>query len=197
MIVIDHARWGRNNDSWEKAIPLLKEVLGYTHEEINNFINVQQRNYFPPFAINVTKEQAVKILQPFTDYNLNVFATEYNDVTFEIITHCWEFEWLDEITSNELPKTHYYDEPVISENQRVDPFNPPTFDSSWVNIDLGLEEVFSPSNSTPTITCPYCKSTDCKKISGLSKAGSVALWGIFALSKTTKQWHCNNCKSDF
>lgn len=51
--------------------------------------------------------------------------------------------------------------------------------------------------SVPTITCPYCQSTDCKKISGLSKAGSVALWGIFALGKTTKQWHCNNCKSDF
>ena len=49
----------------------------------------------------------------------------------------------------------------------------------------------------PTITCPYCQSTDCKKISGLSKAGSVALWGIFALGKTTKQWHCNNFKSDF
>ena len=54
---------------------------------------------------------------------------------------------------------------------------------------------FTPS--TPTTTCPYCKSTDCKKISGLSKAGSVALWGIFALGKTTKQFHCNNCKADF
>lgn len=51
--------------------------------------------------------------------------------------------------------------------------------------------------TSPTITCPYCQSTDCKKISSLSKAGSVALWGIFALGKTTKQWHCNNCKSDF
>lgn len=51
--------------------------------------------------------------------------------------------------------------------------------------------------TTPTITCPYCKSTDCKKISGLSKAGSVALWGIFALGKTTKQFHCNSCKADF
>lgn len=55
----------------------------------------------------------------------------------------------------------------------------------------------NPQPTTPTITCPYCKSTDCKKITGLSKAGSVALWGIFALGKTTKQWHCNNCKSDF
>ncbi len=51
--------------------------------------------------------------------------------------------------------------------------------------------------STPTTTCPYCKSTYCKKISGLSKAGSVALWGIFALGKTTKQWHCRSCGSDF
>ena len=49
----------------------------------------------------------------------------------------------------------------------------------------------------PTITCPYCKSTNCKKISSLSKAGSIALWGIFALGKTTKQFHCNNCRADF
>lgn len=53
------------------------------------------------------------------------------------------------------------------------------------------------TTQTPTITCPYCQSTNTQKISGLSKAGSVALWGIFALGKTTKQWHCNNCKSDF
>lgn len=52
-------------------------------------------------------------------------------------------------------------------------------------------------NSKPTITCPYCQSANCKKISGLSKAVSVGLWGIFALGKTTKQWHCNNCGSDF
>lgn len=47
------------------------------------------------------------------------------------------------------------------------------------------------------ITCPYCKSTNTKKISGISKAGSVALWGIFAAGKVSKQWHCNNCGSDF
>lgn len=47
------------------------------------------------------------------------------------------------------------------------------------------------------IVCPYCHSKDTKKISNLSKAGSVALFGVFALGKTSKQWHCNNCKSDF
>lgn len=45
--------------------------------------------------------------------------------------------------------------------------------------------------------CPYCHSKNTKKISGLSKAGSVALFGIFAMGKASKQWYCNNCKSDF
>lgn len=45
--------------------------------------------------------------------------------------------------------------------------------------------------------CPYCHPKNTKKITGLSKAGSVALWGVFAMGKVSKQWHCNNCKSDF
>lgn len=49
----------------------------------------------------------------------------------------------------------------------------------------------------PTVECPYCHSKRTKKISTASKAGSIALFGIFALGKTTKQWHCNDCKSDF
>ena len=49
----------------------------------------------------------------------------------------------------------------------------------------------------PKIECPYCHSTDTKKISGVSKAGGIALFGVFALSKAGKQWHCNKCKSDF
>lgn len=47
------------------------------------------------------------------------------------------------------------------------------------------------------VECPYCHSTDVKKISGMSKVGSVALWGVLAAGKVSKQWHCNNCKSDF
>lgn len=46
------------------------------------------------------------------------------------------------------------------------------------------------------VHCPYCNSTNCKKISGVSKATSVAMFGIFP-QKVKKQWHCNNCRSDF
>ena len=46
------------------------------------------------------------------------------------------------------------------------------------------------------VHCPYCNSTNCKKISGVSKATSVAMFGIFS-QKVKKQWHSNNCRSDF
>ena len=44
--------------------------------------------------------------------------------------------------------------------------------------------------------CPYCHSRNTKKISTASRATSVALVGI-ASKKIGKQWHCNNCGSDF
>lgn len=50
---------------------------------------------------------------------------------------------------------------------------------------------------TVTVTCPFCQSTDCKKISGASKIGKVALFGVFAAGSVSKTWHCNNCGSNF
>lgn len=52
-------------------------------------------------------------------------------------------------------------------------------------------------NKKVIVNCPYCNSSNTTKISTLSKVGNVALFGIFALNKTSKQWHCNTCKSDF
>ena len=48
----------------------------------------------------------------------------------------------------------------------------------------------------PVIECPYCHSKDTKKISTGSRILSAGLFG-FGSSKLGKQWHCNNCKSDF
>lgn len=54
----------------------------------------------------------------------------------------------------------------------------------------------SPTSSTPTVECPYCHSTDTKKISGTTRFVSTGLFGL-ASSKVGKQWHCNKCRSDF
>lgn len=47
------------------------------------------------------------------------------------------------------------------------------------------------------VKCPYCGSRNTKKISKMSKASSVAVFGVLAAGKVVKEWHCNNCKSDF
>ena len=57
-----------------------------------------------------------------------------------------------------------------------------------------IGEIKNSNNFTPK--CPYCHSTNTNKISGLSKASSVAIFGIFS-QKVKKQWHCNGCGSDF
>lgn len=41
--------------------------------------------------------------------------------------------------------------------------------------------------------CPTCGSTNVEKISGASKVGKVALFGIFAASSIGKTFYCKNC----
>ena len=47
-----------------------------------------------------------------------------------------------------------------------------------------------------TIECPYCHSTNTKKITTTTKVVNTVAWGIFG-TKRHKEWHCNKCKSDF
>lgn len=46
------------------------------------------------------------------------------------------------------------------------------------------------------IHCPYCNSTNVTKIGTVNRAVSVGMFGL-ASKKIGKQWHCNNCGSDF
>ncbi len=46
------------------------------------------------------------------------------------------------------------------------------------------------------VKCPYCNSTNVKKITTGSRMVSTAMVGINS-SKIGKQWHCNNCSSNF
>ena len=59
-------------------------------------------------------------------------------------------------------------------------------------------ETYFASNKEANVSkpkCSTCQSENIQKISTMTKAGSVALWGIF-LQKIKKQWHCNSCGSE-
>ncbi len=47
-----------------------------------------------------------------------------------------------------------------------------------------------------SVECPYCHSTNTKKISTTSKAINTAMFGFLG-TKRHKQWHCNSCGIDF
>ena len=47
------------------------------------------------------------------------------------------------------------------------------------------------------IECPYCHATNIRKITVTSKAMHTALFGIFSMGRNSKQWHCDQCNSDF
>lgn len=52
-------------------------------------------------------------------------------------------------------------------------------------------------NNDNSIVCPYCKSTNIKKITTTSKVIHTAMFGIFSISRNGKNFHCNQCSADF
>lgn len=65
--------------------------------------------------------------------------------------------------------------------------------AAYIDYTSGHTEVHMTQNVPK---CPTCQSTDIKKISTASKAGSVFMWGLLS-QKVKKQWHCNNCGSEW
>lgn len=61
------------------------------------------------------------------------------------------------------------------------------------NDFIGVETKINHIKQDIMIKCPNCGSLDTKKISGASKVGSVALFGIFSVGKLTKIYQCNQC----
>ena len=53
------------------------------------------------------------------------------------------------------------------------------------------------ASTTPVVECPYCHGTNTKKITTTSKVVHTAFFGIFSMGRNSKQWHCNQCGSDF
>lgn len=165
------------NDTLRK---LLSEVLGYDDDEIKL---LETEHFCRNIVNNITLEQAKIITEIFLDNNFQLYLNNGLDAEDTIY---WKKDLQIDLNHNN-PKNHYCDEPIISKDHLADLSIPK-------KIDEPIQEpIFT---SKPTITCPYCQSTDTKKITTTGRIFSTGLFGI-ASSKVGKQWHCNKCKSDF
>lgn len=90
-------------------------------------------------------------------------------------------------------KTNIYNAKV--KNMNAEEYLNDRFENGWKET----KELFGTKNNDSTISvrCPYCNSYNTNKISTMSKAIGAALIGAHALARNSKQWHCNNCGSDF
>ena len=61
------------------------------------------------------------------------------------------------------------------------------------NVIASYENVTGYIAQHNLIKCPNCKSDNCNKISGISKATSAGLWGMFSIGKLVKTWECKSC----
>ena len=85
------------------------------------------------------------------------------------------------------------------------------FDEARIVMDFVIDKIPLPSTLSPQQQahnqavarealnkpkCPTCSSTNISKISTMSKAGSVAMFGLLS-QKVKKQFHCNNCSYEW
>lgn len=114
----------------------------------------------------------------------------------------------DIYTCYKCNKLYYYDTSKPCEDKYCEKCNGSLFFKGNADRDTELAEAvrnakpqikYTAPTSTPTkptITCPYCKSTNTTKIGVVKRSVSFGLFG-FGSGKVGKQWHCNSCKSDF
>lgn len=166
----------RTNDVLRK---LLREVLGYNDDEIKI---LESERFGRNIVNNLTIEQAKEISKIFGDNDFQIYLNDGRGSDGTIFWNQLGIDWVDE-----PPKNHYCDAPLVSREHLADLSIPK-------KVDPPIKE--SLFNTKPVVECPYCHSTNTKKISGTSKAINTAVWGIFG-TKRHKQWHCNSCNSDF
>lgn len=161
---------------------LFTEVLGYTDEEIEQFVS---SNFQCAVAEHLTLKQISLIAKPFEDYDALVLSI-VDENTNRIVSY-------NEAGINltkEPPKDHYYDQPVVSRDQLVNPLTQKAIER---------QEILSQPDSAFYANipkCPTCGSTNIRKISGVERGASILTFGLFS-KKINKTFKCQNCGMTF
>lgn len=110
---------------------------------------------------------------------------------------------IDNNEYNQLDGEEYYKKTIEIAKMYGNDFLEELYNCRRIKIRERINKYLSTTNqsqptNTPTaqVTCPYCQSTNTKKITAGDRVKSNILFGIFAKNRN-KEWHCNSCNSDF
>ena len=182
IIIVGYGIDNATQTKLDKINELLQEILGYTKSETSEMSKFRYTGNVSWYLTqNVTIEEAHLIAIPFNDWDIQTFLIDQQT------QKCLTWNKVGGLPPKN-PKKHYYDEPIVSRDHLMDPFNPPQIERQPVTTTTVAEDNF--------VKCPYCKSTKTRKISTASRVVSTGLFGLGS-KKIGKQWHCNQCNSDF
>lgn len=164
------------DNNYPIVVKLFKEVLGYTEQEIQQFANTM---FMCVVVKNISLEQAEIILKPFYDNGINLYL-----VNQQVTPIAFKEAGIDLV--KEAPKDHYYDQPVVSRDQLVNPLTQKMIDRQRI---LAQSDSAFYANIPK---CPTCQSTNIRKIGGVERGASILTFGLFS-KKINKTFKCNNC----
>lgn len=171
-------------DDTDKETPiakkLLKEILGYTDEEVRQFAATM---FDCCVAKNLSIEQVKLIVKPFNyDNGINIYLKKDGKLISYIEAGI--------NLTKEPPKDHYYDQPVVSRDQLVNPLTQKAIER---------QEILSQPDSAfyaNVPKCPTCGSTNIRKMGSIERGASILTFGIFS-KKINKTFKCQNCGMTF
>ena len=144
--------------------------------------------------ISNESETCIHCGYPLVNYICNINGIEYNlkdELSMALVNNN---DWIKAIGSlRRKTSLTLSDGKELIEIMRNTKSIPEKYESKYPLEDRSKYENRSPS----AIECPYCHSTNTKKITNASKAIHTAVFGIFSVSRNSKNYHCNNCNSDF
>lgn len=135
-----------------------------------------------------------KILPEEIKYKYHIFVEDWSRISYEEILQREEEFVMNELANNPLFSLDEHKKQVQAYIESVERMK--EYDKQQI-LKRQAKNLEKMQKENIKITCPYCKSTNTSKITVASKAVHTAAFGVYSISRNSKQWHCNKCGSDF
>lgn len=182
-IIADNSIFKDMNECTNCNIPFQEDDM--TGEMFESLSEIEKQQYANDLFEKI-KESKV--------FDNNLFQNNLNKYGESKLYQCWWFDKYEEL-GGKFSARYETDE---ERKQRLDEQygkNSPAYRQAVVQNCINAERARKQESSN-TVKCQYCNSTNVQKITTTSKVVNTALFGIFG-TKRHKQLHCNNCGADF